>query len=68
LKGRPGDLLSIIAVTQKVTGITLKGLEYPLTNAVIKMGSTLGVSNRFKGTIASVSIEKGILIVTKSKD
>ena len=68
LKGRPKDLLSIIPVTKKVTGITLKGLEYPLVNATIEMGSSLGVSNRFKKAVASVSIEKGILIVTKSKD
>ncbi|MCK5696352.1 MAG: thiamine diphosphokinase [Desulfobacula sp.] len=68
IKGRPKDFLSIIPVTEKVTGITLKGLEYPLVNATIKMGSSLGVSNYFKGATASVSIEKGILIVTKSTD
>ena len=68
LKGRPKDLLSIIPVTQKVTGVTLKGLEYPLENATLKMGSSLGISNSFKGNYACVSLEKGILIVTKSKD
>jgi len=68
IKGRPKDFLSIIPVTEKVTGITLKGLEYPLVNATIKMGSSLGVSNSFKGTTASVSIENGVLIVTKSTD
>ena len=68
LNGQPKDLLSIIPVTQKVTGITLKGLEYPLVNADIKMGSSIGVSNTFKGTLATISIKKGILIVIKSKD
>ena len=68
LKGQPGDLLSIIPVTEKVTGVMLKGLEYPLVNATIEMGSSLGISNSFKGTFACVSIERGILIVTKSKD
>lgn len=68
LKGRPGNLLSIVPVTQKVTGITLKGLLYPLVNATMEMGSCLGVSNSFKGNLASVSLEKGILIVTKSTD
>ena len=68
IKGQPGNFLSIIPVTEKVTGITLKGLEYPLVNATIEMGSSLGVSNSFKEAVASVSIEKGILIVTKSID
>ena len=66
LKGRPKDFLSIIPITEKVTGITLRGLEYPLVNATLEMGSCLGISNSFKEAVASVSIEKGILIVTKS--
>ena len=68
IKGRPGDFLSIVPVTEKASGITLKGLEYPLVNASIEMGSSLGIGNSFKGTFASVSIEKGVLIVTKSTD
>ncbi|CCK79405.1 thiamine diphosphokinase [Desulfobacula toluolica] len=68
LKGQPGDLLSVIPITEKATGVTLTGLEYPLTNANIEMGSSLGISNCFKQTTATVCIEKGILIVTKSKD
>jgi thiamine pyrophosphokinase len=68
LQGRPGDLFSILPITQKVTGVTLKGLEYPLVKATIKMGSSLGLSNVFKKNSASIFVEKGILIVTKSKD
>jgi thiamine pyrophosphokinase len=68
LKGKPKDLLSIIPVTREAIGVTLKGLEYPLVNATLKMGSSLGISNVFKKDSASVFVEKGILIVTKSKD
>ncbi|WP_457553719.1 thiamine diphosphokinase [Desulfobacula sp.] len=68
LKGGPKDFLSIIPITEKVTGIALKGLEYPLVNATLKMGSCLGVSNYFKQTDASVSIKTGSLIVIKSRD
>ena len=68
IKGEPKDFLSIIPVTQKVTGITFTGLKYPLVNAEIEMGASIGVSNTFKGTLATVSIKKGILIVIKSKD
>lgn len=68
LDGQPGDFLSVIPVSETVTGITLDGLEYPLVKATMEMGSSLGVSNSFKETSASVSIEKGILAVIKSKD
>lgn len=68
LKGLPGDVLSIIPVTVKASGVTLKGLEYPLVNATLEMGSSLGISNSFTKTCATVSIKKGILIVTKSTD
>lgn len=68
LKGQPKDFLSIIPVTEKATGITLKGLEYPLVNATLEMGSCLGISNSFTGRVASVSIREGVLIVIKSSD
>ncbi len=68
LSGQPGSLVSIIPATEVVSGLTIKGLEYPLVNADIKMGSSLGISNYFKKTTAVITIEKGILIVTKSKD
>jgi thiamine pyrophosphokinase len=68
LKGHPKELLSIIPVTPDVTGVTLTGLEYPLHNAHMKMGESLGISNVFNEAIASISIASGMVIVTKSKD
>ncbi len=68
LEGDPGDTLSLIAVSQKVEGVTLKGLVYPLNNAVLTMGSSLGISNCFKEKTATVTIKSGVLMVTKSKD
>ena len=68
LKGRPKQLLSIIPITHEVTGVTLKGLEYPLENATLRMGESIGISNVYKESTASISIKKGLLIVTKSKD
>ncbi len=63
LDGVPGNLLSLVPLTETVTGITLKGLAYPLTNASITMGSSLGVSNVFDTNQAVVSIQTGILLV-----
>jgi thiamine pyrophosphokinase len=48
LKGRPGEYLSLVPISEKVSGITLKGLEYSLNEAEIEMGSSLGISNVFR--------------------
>lgn len=68
LNGNKGDILSLVPITQQVTGVTLKGLEYPLVNATMTMGSSLGISNSFKDTTASIRVKNGILIVTRSID
>ncbi|MBU1194148.1 MAG: thiamine diphosphokinase [Proteobacteria bacterium] len=68
INGNIGELLSLVPVTQKVTGVTVQGLEYPLENAVLHLGSSLGISNVFKQTRACVSIKDGMLIVIKSRD
>ncbi len=68
LKGRPGDFLSILPISEKAAGVTLKGLEYPLSDGVLEMGSSLGISNMFKKEIATVSVREGALMVIQSKD
>lgn len=68
LKGTPGDYLSLIPISNQVTGITLEGLAYPLKNAVLNRGSTRGVSNYFTEKQAEIRIDTGVLIVTISKD
>lgn len=68
LEGRPGEYVSIVPISETVRGITLKGLAYPLTDATIEMGSSLGISNIFEEKTATISIKTGTLIVTKSKD
>lgn len=68
VKGRPGEFLSILPISETVAGITLKGLEYPLVDATMEMGSSLGISNAFKETNATISLREGILMVIQSKD
>ena len=62
------SFVSIIPLTETVEGITTSGLKYQLTNAEIKSGTSLGISNQFSDETASIVLKKGILIVTKSKD
>ena len=68
VRGAPGDLLSVIPVSETVTGLTLTGLEYPLTDKTLNMGTALGISNCFTGTQAAIHIDSGVVLVIKSRE
>jgi thiamine pyrophosphokinase len=68
LMGRPGDLLSVIPVSDHVKGLTLEGLEYPLTDQTLCMGSTMGISNVFTQDEAKISLNSGAVLVIKPKE
>ncbi len=68
LNGEKGDLVSLIPLTTCVEGVTTKGLEYPLRDATMTIGKSLGISNVMLENICSVCIKKGYLLVIKSKD
>ena len=63
LLGPTGGYVSAVALSEEVTGVTYRGLEYPLKNATLRLGSTRGVSNTMVSSPAQVSIESGILLV-----
>ncbi len=68
LEGAIGDIISIIPISEVVRGVNLQGLEYPLVNRTIPMGSSLGISNCLKEARAKITLEEGILLVIKSRD
>jgi len=61
-RGHAGDTVSLIPIHDEARGITTSGLEYPLRDGVLKMGSTLGVSNVVVGEEVSVSVRDGLLM------
>ncbi len=63
-----GEYLSLIPFTEKVTGLTLEGMKYPLTNAVMIQGNSLGVSNEILEEEAVIECEDGILLMIESSD
>ena len=65
LTGPTGGYVSALALSKEVTGVTYQGLEYPLVNATLRLGSTRGVSNTLASSPAQISIEEGILLVTQ---
>lgn len=63
-----GKYISLIPLTSEVAGLTLTGFKYPLNNASLTIGKSLGVSNEIIQEIASIELKKGILIVIESRD
>lgn len=67
LTGRPGDLVSLMPLAGDAKGVTLRGLEYPLENAVLPPGSSLGVSNVFSESTARIELKQGLLLITVTR-
>lgn len=65
-----GNYISLIPLSEKVKGVTLKGFKYPLDNFDfdIRKSVTLGVSNEIVEDKAVIEIESGIFMVFESKD
>jgi thiamine pyrophosphokinase len=55
-------------MTEKSDGVTTSGLKYPLNNATMFYGSTLGTSNEVLGDSATVSVADGRLLVITSME
>lgn len=60
--------VSLLPVTPEVTGITLQGFQYPLYEATLKLGQSLGISNRLTSQAGTVTIQSGLLLIIQSKD
>lgn len=60
--------VSLLPMTPEVTGITLTGFQYPLDNATLKMGESLGISNQLTGSQGTITVEGGLLLVIQSND
>ena len=66
LQACPGDTVSVLPLSDTVTGITYTGLRYPLTNATLHLGSTRGISNEVATTPATVTIATGRLLIIQT--
>lgn len=69
VEGKVGDLVSTLPLSMEVTGITLKGFSYPLTDATLTLdGDYIAVSNVLAEEKATIDIKTGYLYVIKSRD
>jgi len=58
----PGDRLSFLPLCTPVTGISTKGLRYPLNNETLFPQKTRGISNEALSNKVSINIESGLLL------
>ena len=63
LKGKPGQLVSLIPWGGDAAGIKTEGLRWPLAGETLPLGTSRGISNEMTDTKASVSLESGTLLV-----
>lgn len=60
--------ISLLPFSDRVEGITSKGLKYELQDAILTRMDSLGVSNEFEKRLCSISIKKGLLAIIQSRD
>ena len=63
VEGDRGDSVSVFPVAGAATGVTLEGMAYPLEDARLEPGDSLGFHNELIGGAARVEVGRGALLV-----
>lgn len=58
-----GTTASLFALHGPATGVTVTGMRWPLSDAVLDATTTVGVSNRFETAEADFTVDRGVLTV-----
>lgn len=66
LRGKQGDIVSLLPLSPRVTHITTTGLEYPLRDEALYRGLTRGISNVMIADEATITVGQGLLLVSHS--
>jgi thiamine pyrophosphokinase len=60
--------VSLLPLSAQVTGITLSGFQYPLQDATLRIGQSLGISNVLLAEQGTIELSSGQLLVIQSRD
>lgn len=63
VKGRSGDVISLIPWQGNVEGVTTQNLKWKLNNETLFFNKTRGISNEMISDVAKISITKGLLLI-----
>lgn len=66
LPGRPGTLVSLLPLDGAVSGVTTRGLVYPLVDEPLPLGPARGLSNVRGAPDAGVSLRLGRLLIVET--
>lgn len=67
-KEQYGNFVSLLPFGGTVTGVTLRGMKYPLDQATLTPDITLGISNEIAGETAEISFSSGRLLMIETRD
>src|SRR5688572_19509920 len=67
LAGAPGDLVTLLAVRGDVEGVRTHRLRYPLAGETLHFGAARGLSNLVVSAGASVTCDRGVLLVIETR-
>jgi thiamine pyrophosphokinase len=67
LQAGEGDLVTLLPVEAEATGVRTEGLRFPLTGETLQLGRSRGLSNQVEHVPASVSLERGTLLVIETR-
>lgn len=68
IDGRPGDFVSLFALGGTVESVTTDGLRFPLRGERLTTGPARGLSNELTGEHATVTCERGRLLVVHTTE
>ena len=60
--------ISLLPLSLEVQGVTLTGFQYPLHNATLTLGHSLGISNVLLADSGTIQITSGLLLTIQSTD
>jgi len=65
-----GKYVSFLPYTEEVTGITLRGFRYPLSDRTIRRGEEAGlcISNELEEQEAVITFDDGVLVCIEARD
>ena len=66
LKGRAGDLVTLLPFGAPALGVRTTGLAYELEGATLAFGPSRGLSNVRTGERAAITLDQGRLLIVES--
>ena len=65
---KEGFKLSLFSYSDTCEGVTLRGVKYPLTDAVLTQGFPLGARNEILEAKARITVKNGALLIILARD